>query len=82
MVYLALVCLSIGGVATFIGTAIIVIFAFKANTTKGLLALLLPFYIFYWAFFEFNDSNKKVFIALWISGLAILAAGLIAAIAV
>lgn len=82
MVYVALTCLSLGSVAAFISTAIIVVFAFRVNTNKGLLVLFLPFYIFYWAFAEFKDPKRKEFLLFWIIGLIVLAAGIGFAIAV
>ena len=69
---LALVFMIIGYVfvlITAIFGIIILIQAFKTDTTQGILCLCVPIYVFYWAFAKMQHEKKKMFLMGWLGGL-------------
>ncbi|MBI2897637.1 MAG: hypothetical protein HYY06_29025 [Deltaproteobacteria bacterium] len=70
MVFMGLAGL-FGLVAAVFGI-ILLINAFKTDTTQGILCLCVPFYALYWAFAKFTHPKKGLIIAGWL-GAAVLA---------
>lgn len=52
-------------------SVVILIHAFKASTSQGLLCLCVPCYIFYYAFTKFEHEKKNLLLGVWI-GAAVL----------
>ena len=72
MAGLALVFTIIGFVFALVAAIfgiIILIQAFKSDTTQGILCLCVPFYIIYWAFAKMQHEKKKMFIMGYLGGL-------------
>ncbi len=68
----------IGAIAAFIAGIMILIDAFKLETTQGLLCLFVPFYAFYYLFAKYtNEGNKKTVMLLFFGGMGILIIGAI-----
>ncbi|MFC1699834.1 hypothetical protein ACFL1I_07785 [Candidatus Omnitrophota bacterium] len=61
-----------GAVASLIGGIILLVAAFKKSIGTGLLTLLVPFYIFYFAFAQYNSENKGKVIMLWLGGFGLM----------
>ncbi|MCB1327531.1 MAG: hypothetical protein H7A21_14050 [Spirochaetales bacterium] len=68
---LGLLCL----VAALIGGVMILIAAFQEDTTQGILCLLIPAYIWYYAIARLRGEKRNLILALYFGGL-ILAMGL------
>ena len=64
MEFLSAIC----GLAGLVCSILILIDAFGNDVTKGLLCMCVPFYIFYFAFAEFENPHKPVILGIWFGG--------------
>jgi hypothetical protein len=64
-----MVLVGIGALLGLVGAIfgiIILINAFKTDTTQGILCLCVPIYILYWAFAKFTHPKKGMILGLWL----------------
>lgn len=61
---------AIFGLVYFIFDIIILIQAFKSDTTQGILCLCVPVYIIYWAFAKMQHEKRKLFLTGFMGGFA------------
>lgn len=55
-------------IAALVCHIIVLIHAFKKNTTQGLLTLCVPCYSLYYVFTQFEHENKNMIIAFYLGG--------------
>lgn len=67
----------VGGIATLIGSITILVAAFKRSVLTGFLTLLVPLYILYFVFAQYESENKGKIFLLWFGGIGL---GIIGAI--
>jgi hypothetical protein len=68
---MAMVFMGLGGLFYLVGFIfwiIIIINAFKTDTTQGILCLCVPFYILYWVFAKFTHPKKGLIVAGFLGG--------------
>ncbi len=65
---------ALGLVLLVIGLAcglVIVVDAFRSSVGQGVLALLVPFYVVYYAFARFDRPRRALVIAIWLTGVIV-----------
>ena len=72
---LAPVLVTVGTIAAFIGGIILLVGAFRHGTITGVLSLILPFYILYFAFVEYDSQHKGKVLVLWLGGFGLYLLG-------
>lgn len=76
---MASVLVLVGSLSMLVCTVIMLIAAFKRSVGTGFLSLCVPFWIYFFAFKQYQSPKKKVVISIWLAAHVLYIIGVVLA---